>query len=297
MQSFGSVVTVLGLVAACGGSTAQPEPAAGSQAGADAGGTTPTGSGNGSGGGSGSGSGSGGGTNPTPSDAGGTPVPPHDSGSACQASGAEVVMLGDSYPALSGEITKHLESLATTAGALGSGDAYRTYYVAGTNMVGGRNPNIPTQFANAVTANKDVKYVIMDGGGNDILIGNNGCITTQPPPASASCVKTVDDAVAAAKTLFTQMQADGVQKIVYYFYPHLPTAGKPYVNDTLDYAAPIVKSACDASPVPCYFVDTCPAFEGHPEYIGPDGIHPTTAGSDIIAGLIWDVMQKQCVAQ
>ena len=206
-------------------------------------------------------------------------------------------MIGDSYPALSGEIAKNLESLATTAGSLAQGSTYRTYYVSGTNMVGGLSPNIPAQFTEAVTADPDIKYVIMDGGGNDILLANSACITTQPPPASANCVKVINDAVSAATTLFGQMKTAGVKSVVYYFYPHLPTGGKQYVNTTLDYAFPLVKAACDTAPIPCYFVDTRPPFEGHPEYIGSDGIHPTTAGSDVIAGLIWGVMKQQCIAQ
>jgi lysophospholipase L1-like esterase len=206
-------------------------------------------------------------------------------------------MIGDSYPALSGEIATHLESLATTAGALASGTSYRTYYVSGTNMSGGMPPSIPAQFGEAVSANPDIKYVLMDGGGNDILLGNSACITTQPPPASASCVTTVSDAITAATTLFGQMKSAGVEKVVYYFYPHLPTSGKPYVNDTIDYAYPLVQAACASAPLPCTFIDTRAAFEGHPEYIGPDGIHPTTAGSDVIASLIWSAMQAQCIAQ
>jgi hypothetical protein len=137
----------------------------------------------------------------------------------------------------------------------------------------------------------------MDGGGNDILLANPQCITTQPPPASSQCVDVINAAIASATTLFGTMKTAGVQKILYYFYPHLPTSGKPYVNDTLDYAFPLIKKACDASPVPCFMVDSRPAFEGHPEYIGPDGIHPTTAGSDVLAGLIWAEMQQACIAQ
>jgi hypothetical protein len=220
--------------------------------------------------------------------------------SACTtgaATASEVVMIGDSYPALSGEIAKHLESLATAEGALASGSTYRTYYVSGTNLSGGTAPSIPAQFTEAVSANPDIKYVIMDGGGNDILLDNTACITTQPPPASANCVTVINNAVAAATTLFQTMKTAGVEKVIYYFYPHLPTTGKPYVNTTLDYAYPLVEAACASAAIPCYFVDTRPSFEGHTSYIGPDGIHPTTAGSDVIAGLIWGVMQQQCIAQ
>jgi hypothetical protein len=230
---------------------------------------------------------------PPPSD----PPPAPDAAVSCSAKGHEVVMLGDSYPALSGELGKHLQELATVAGALAPGDAYRTYYVSGTGMVAGLDPSIPKQFTEAVTADADIQYVVMDGGGNDVLLGNSSCITTQPPPASASCVKTVADAVAAATKLLADMKTAGVKKVLYYFYPHLPTVGKPYVNDTLDYAFPLVKAVCDEAPIPCTFVDSRPLFEGHPEYIGPDGIHPTTEGSDVLASLIWVTMKQACIAQ
>jgi hypothetical protein len=225
------------------------------------------------------------------------PPPAPDAAVSCSAKGHQIVMLGDSYPALSGELGKHLQELATVAEALAPGDAYRTYYVSGTGMVLGLQPSIPAQFTEAITADPDIEYVIMDGGGNDVLLGNSSCITTQPPPASASCVKTVADAVAAATKLLADMKTAGVKKVVYYFYPHLPTLGKPYVNDTLDYAFPLVKAVCDEAPIPCTFVDSRPVFEGHPEYIGPDGIHPTTAGSDVLASLIWVAMKQACVAQ
>jgi lysophospholipase L1-like esterase len=149
-----------------------------------------------------------------------------------------------------------------------------------------------------MSANPDVKYVIMDGGGNDILLENTDCIMASPDAGiGANCVTAVQNAISTATTLFGTMKAAGVQKIIYFFYPHLPTTHYPAVNTMLDYAYPLVEAACNAAPIPCYFVDTRPAFEGKDAtYIGPDGIHPTTAGSDVIAGLIWSEMQQECVA-
>ena len=209
-------------------------------------------------------------------------------------------MIGDSYFALSGEITKHLESLATTGGALASGSSYRTYYASGANMYPYTTfpPPIPTQFTTAVSASADIKYVIMDGGGNDILIENPQCITVSPDagPMTSACEQVVSMAISTATTLFQTMKTDGVDKVIYFFYPHLPTTSYPSVNVMMDYAYPLIQTACENAAIPCYFIDTRPSFEGHPEYIGPDNIHPTTAGADVIAGLIWGVMQDQCVA-
>jgi phospholipase/lecithinase/hemolysin len=230
-------------------------------------------------------------------------------GAACPAKGSEVVMIGDSYFALSesasvptGEITAHLESIATAAGALASGDGYRYYYASGANMATTYTNStitpIPTQFANAVAANPDIKYVIMDGGGNDILLENTDCILASPDAGiSAACETAVENAIGAATALFQTMKAAGVEKVIYFFYPNLPTTHDPSVNVILDYAFPLVQAACASAPLPCDFIDTRPAFAGKDAtYIGPDNIHPTTAGSDVIGGLIWNEMQSQCVA-
>jgi hypothetical protein len=114
----------------------------------------------------------------------------------------------------------------------------------------------------------------------------------------------------------------GVQKLVYFFYPHLNPAGggilqtpAPAVNETLDYAYPLAEQACCGSsfdssltnyscygePIPgisCLFIDTRPAFEGHlSDYIKSDNVHPTQAGAQVIADLIWKQMQRYCIAQ
>jgi phospholipase/lecithinase/hemolysin len=217
-------------------------------------------------------------------------------------------MIGDSYFALSettsppaGEITKELLSLASSAGALATGDSYRYYYESGANMATTYSSTItpiPTQFANAVKANPDIKYVIMDGGGNDILLENTDCIKAAAgTPISSQCQTVVQNAISAATTLFQAMKAAGVEKVVYFFYPHLPTTNFPSVNAILDYSFPLLQAACEASPVPCYLVDTRAAFNGNDAtYIGPDDIHPTTAGSDAIAKLLWGQMTQACVA-
>ena len=241
-------------------------------------------------------------------DAGDVNVAPVD-GAACSATGSEVVMIGDSYFALSettsppaGEITEHLQGLATAAGALATGDAYRHYYASGANMAttytGSQIPPIPTQFASAVSANADIRYVIMDGGGNDILLENTSCIlAAATTPISDTCKAAVQDALTAATMLFQSMKTAGVEKVVYFFYPHLPTTRFPSVNIMIDYAYPLVQAVCQNAPIPCEFVDTRPAFNGNDaSYIGPDDIHPTNAGSDAIAELIWGTMRQDCVA-
>ena len=241
-------------------------------------------------------------------DAGDVVVPPVD-GAACSAKGSEVVLIGDSYFALSettsppaGEITQHLQGLASAAGALAPGDTYRHYYASGANMAtsyaGSQIPPIPTQFASAVSANPDIRYVIMDGGGNDILLENTSCIlAAATTPLSDTCKAAVQNALSAATALFQSMKTAGVEKVIYFFYPHLPTTRFPSVNVMIDYAYPLVQAVCQNAAIPCEFVDTRSAFNGNDaSYIGPDDIHPTAAGSDAIAELLWSTMKQDCVA-
>jgi len=204
---------------------------------------------------------------------------------------SQVVWIGDSYPAAgNGGIQRYTEQAAQAAGALAAGATYRRYYAGGTQMANGQ---IPGQYTQAKSADPDINTVVMTGGGNDILIGNNTCLSN-PPPANQSCVDTVAKAVAAADAMFTQMQADGVKNVVYYFYPRtalLQSAAN------VDYAFPIVKAGCDKfrGPLNCYFVDTRSAFEGQNWF--SDGIHPSDPGQKAIAGLVWDTMASQCIAQ
>ncbi len=199
-------------------------------------------------------------------------------------------MIGDSYLALSGEVTAFLEGF--------SGQTYRKHYVSGTQMVGGIPPAVPDQAAIAL-GEGPVQTFIMDGGGNDVLIGDLTCRLTGPAPGTP-CEATVLNVLNAAGVLLNNAAAAGVQEVIYFFYPHIPPGlialNHVALNDTLDFAAPQAQALCEnATALDCTFIDLRPAFAGHPEYISPlDGIHPTTPGSEVIARLIWDVMQQNC---
>ncbi|MFI5306440.1 MAG: SGNH/GDSL hydrolase family protein [Polyangiales bacterium] len=209
--------------------------------------------------------------------------------------GSEVVMIGDSYLALSGDVTTVLEQTASMAGAP---SGYRTYYVSGTSMGNGQ---IPSQFDQALAADKDIKFVIMDGGGNDILLLNPMCQSLADPGSDPSCMKSVADSETAGAALLQKMGDNGVQQVVWFFYPNLdPGLGAGSMpNNILSYGFPIMQKMCEgATAVKCHFVDIRPAFMGmNAQYIGFDGIHPTLAGSTAIAGLIWDTMKANCIAQ
>ena len=90
--------------------------------------------------------------------------------------GSDVLLIGDSFIALSRDISKDLNTLARSAGALGATDSYLDKSVSGTQLSGGISPQIPVQYTNAAKQ-APVKVVIMDGGGNDML--NNTCSSAQ----------------------------------------------------------------------------------------------------------------------
>jgi hypothetical protein len=205
---------------------------------------------------------------------------------------------------------------------------YRHYYLAASALnYGSGNFNIPYQFDTlaetdtAVPHPTDIKVVIMDGGGNDILINNSQCLTT-PVAGDTSCHSVINASVMRGQQLEMDMKSKGVQHIVYYFYPHLDAtvSGHTYANAWLDYSYPLgATSCCGAANVPssgdiscrgnaqgtdCVWIDTRPEFVGHNDSHNPstywfqaDNIHPSQPGADAIAAKVWAKMQEYCIAQ
>jgi lysophospholipase L1-like esterase len=227
----------------------------------------------------------------------------------CLTKGTELALVGDSWVHYDlGEVlAPRLEKRAKAAGALPSG-GYNDQAIAGTSMANGGLGLIPDQWPSVKTAARiagtTTKFVVMDGGGNDVLLGNticldNGKMRDQDP----TCQKTVADALAAGKKLVEQMKADGVGQVIYYYYPHVPAGGW----DVLDYALPMVKSMCEANSdetFQCYFIDTRDAFQGPgntgvamKSLILPDDIHPNAMGDEVLADLVWKTMKDNCMAQ
>jgi hypothetical protein len=243
----------------------------------------------------------------------------------------KVIVIGDSYldhPAWSNVIPDLYADLRS-AGSLGATATYREYQLGGAAMnYGAANLNIPYQYETsarddlAVMNPTDIDTVIMDGGGNDVLIDNQDCLTNaQPPPADAACATAIQGSLGRASQLLQEMSGDGIKHIVYVFYPHLDPAGggilpmpSPQVNATLDFAYPLAEKLCcgstftstatsytcsgNTSGTQCVFIDIRPAFEGHvADYIKSDHVHPTDAGAKVIADLIDGAMRAYCIAQ
>lgn len=202
-------------------------------------------------------------------------------GSMCEPSGvagSEVLMIGESFIAFSHGITHTIEDLARAAGALGDGESYRDNSISGTTLAGGGN-SIPNQYQSGVDQGP-VKVVLMDGGGNDCLQANN--------PSGA---------LSAAEGLFQNMQENGTEKVVYFFYPDPIGSQFSSLKSCLDTLRPQMQALCEGLTSPeCYWLDLREVWDGHPEYT-QDGIHPTPAGDTATGQAIWEVMVDNCVAQ
>lgn len=194
-----------------------------------------------------------------------------------QTKGDQVVMIGESFIAATHQITQQVETRAKAAGALPQSERYIDNSVSGTTLA---NNQIPSQYTKAVQSSGDIKYVLMDGGGNDCLINNNG-----------------NAALSAATSLFETMAENGTEKVVYFFYPDPIGANFSSLKTCLDALRPQMKAICDGLTTPkCYWIDLRETWNGHSEYTA-DGIHPTTAGSVATGDAIWESMVENCVAQ
>ncbi len=213
-----------------------------------------------------------------------TTAPTATPGGTTTISGNQVIVIGESFIAMSHEITRNLETLARNAGILPSGQSFIDNSVSGTRLSGGISPQIPQQYANGNTG-KTVRWVIMDGGGNDCLQGS--CST----PPTSSCTDLVN-ATNAARTLLTQMGNDGVVKVLYFFYPEPVGSSYDALKAKLDVLRPMIQNVVSSTAKPvCYWLDLRPVWNGHPEYTS-DGIHPTSAGAQATANAIWQVIQQ-----
>jgi hypothetical protein len=198
----------------------------------------------------------------------------------------EVLIIGDSFFATSHQITAYLEGLARSAGALPAGARYRDRSSLVGNALALAGNGISEQYTSGVSE-AEVKVVIMNGGGADVLLG--ACDT-----ANASCPVLVA-ATAAAQELLARMAEANVQQVIYAFYPD---PGDANVRAKLDAIRPLIQAACQNAPLPCRWLDLRDAFLGHyGEYILPDQLNPTDAGARASAEAIWSVMQQYCIAQ
>jgi lysophospholipase L1-like esterase len=221
----------------------------------------------------------------------------------CMKKDSQLIVIGDSYinwisHTFPDDIVKE------------SGQKWRMEAIGGTSMGSGGIGPIPDQFYNSIKADPDAHTVLMDGGGNDVLVADptidlfHEC---QEPGSSKkeNCQKIVRLAIEAADKLTLDAAAKGIRDVVYFFYPHVPAntiLSGSMPDEILDYALPMVRSFCEgreaktSGKLRCHFVDLVPLFEGHKDWFNED-IHPNSKGSQAMAKHLWQFMKDRCIGQ
>jgi hypothetical protein len=192
--------------------------------------------------------------------------------------GKEVLFIGESFVAAS-DIPEETTKLARAAGSLGASDSYVDKSVSGTWIGNGASNSIPAQYR---SNSSGVRFVLMNGGGNDCWQGGQESDRT--------------NALNAAEELFGDMAENGVEKIVYFFYPDPIGSQFNSLKACLDLLRPEMKALCDAQTgIECNWVDLRDTWNGHNEYTS-DGIHVAGPGNVPTATAIWNSMEENCVA-
>jgi hypothetical protein len=225
----------------------------------------------------------------------------------CANEDSQVLLIGDSY------INWPSHSLPANLAEL-SGQNWRLEAIGGTSLASGGIALlgvgfIPDQFDRAMAADPDAHTIVMDGGGNDVLlrdtaIAPNSC-TRSGSSLDPGCQRVVSLAVDAANDLMVRAATQGIRDVVYFFYPHVPartilTEDDP--NEILDYSLPLSMALCEGAEertggaLRCTFIDMVPVFDGHAEYFNED-IHPNQVGGRVMAEKVWEVMEEHCLGQ
>jgi len=203
----------------------------------------------------------------------------------------QVVNIGDSIFAFSGEIQDILHSYA--------GKTFRRYATSGAEITGGSlAPSIVRQYGIAKWDNPNIHTILMDGGGNDILLpaiafDPHDCKTQwyEGGRLSNSCKSLIDDIYVDTVNLLNQMAGDGVGKVIFqgYYYTKNTWLMKLYsLKEAIDYGDTRLAQACAYSAVDCTFIDPRPVIND--EDVKMDAIHPKFSGSQKIADLVWPVI-------
>jgi hypothetical protein len=208
-----------------------------------------------------------------------------------------VVNIGDSIFALSGAIHNDLKTLA--------GKTFRNYCVSGANFASDNvatTNDVADQYAIAKGDSSVIKTVLMDGGGNDILIPYvafdpyNCKVDWWESGLSSTCKALVDDVYVDAVDLINQMGRDGVQNVIWMGYYNLKNGliGCTGLNQAVAYGdtkLALAVANATAGPASRIFVD--PRSTIVASDIKSDGVHPTDAGSQKLANLIWPILKTR----
>jgi hypothetical protein len=200
--------------------------------------------------------------------------------------GRDVVTIGDSwmnYFITSGGIEGALDRLAGPLGV-----KYRHYGVAGVEMLAGNllGQPIPTQFDAAVRQNRDIKTVIMTGGGNDVLISGPADCRAGGPQCRAKLVR-IKDAIVA---LWEKMAKAGVQDVIYIGYSEGAGNGAAPAEFANAMKNGVGEACLAMTTIRCHVVESTPIVNRR---LAGDGIHPAPVASDDLAKAIVKLMADQ----
>jgi hypothetical protein len=201
-------------------------------------------------------------------DGGGGTAAPEDLG---MGDGSDVITIGDSWMSLGFDGIQ-------TALRDASGQPYRVYGVAGTQMLTGE---IPGQYDRAKGVDPDIKTVVMTGGGNDVILNGLGAACAA---GTDSCRMRLERIVAAFDTLWAEMAADGVRDVILVHYASDAGDG---LNPSLMHDERLMMHAASVpAPMRCHLLFTDDIVMG--QY--SDGIHPTPAAYDRLGQAVFDMM-------
>ncbi len=200
----------------------------------------------------------------------------------------EIITLGDSIFDLNGQIQANLEAWA--------GQTFRNYTQSGAELAGGAFArSVKGQYADAKATDANIETIVMDGGGNDILIpamifDPYGCRTHWWRwNITRACLGLIEDQYVEAVNLLNQMDAEGVDNVIWLGYYELPRSNAN-LYQALQYGDAYLGYACDVSTTAnCTFVD--PRGQIPASDVESDDIHPTPSGSLKLAQMIWPVLQ------
>ena len=201
-------------------------------------------------------------------------------------SASDVLILGDSLIEFT-EFTSSLEALAIEGGFLQEGEHF-TQIASATNSRLAEGPySIAAEYSAASAAESQARLVVMDGGETDMFV--QLCDSAVPYECP-----TIQDAVRGAQSLFAQLEADGVEQVVYFFYPD--PRDVPELETNLNVLRPVLENACGMSAMPCHWVDLRSAFTGNPDYLDDDGMLFSAQGAAAAASAVWNRMLERCLA-
>ncbi len=202
----------------------------------------------------------------------------------------DVVVIGDSIWALSGEIQANLHVYA--------GETFRNYAVSGAQLVGGSlAPPIPDQYEIARSDDPNIQVLLLDAAGNDIpipavLLDPYDCLTQwyEFGHRSRSCKSFIDDLYVDGVDLLNQIHSDGVGSAIFlgYYYTKNGLLLVDDLKEAIDYGDARLAQACQFSALDCTFVDPRSTIRDSDIII--DGVHPASSGSRKLANLIWPVL-------